>query len=120
MFSWIHLTTVLTREIPGGGLFIWATLPEGLDSKAMLPRALQERVAYVPGTGFYADGNGRREMRLNFSTQTSETIREGVRRLAGVVASDIDLRDTFAADTRWLEHWGFSAFQAPNPATGLS
>ncbi|GAB3995207.1 hypothetical protein GCM10029992_11860 [Glycomyces albus] len=81
---------------PGGGLFVWATLPEGLDSKAMLPRALQERVAYVPGTGFYADGNGRREMRLNFSTQSSDSIREGVRRLAGVVAGDIELRDTFS------------------------
>lgn len=81
---------------PGGGLFVWATLPEGLDSKAMLPRALQERVAYVPGTGFYADGNGHRQMRLNFSTQSSESIREGVRRLAGVVAGDIELRDTFA------------------------
>lgn len=85
--SWTH---------PGGGLFVWATLPEGLDSKAMLPRALQERVAYVPGTGFYSDGNGRRQMRLNFSTQSSESIREGVRRLAGVVAGDIELRDTFA------------------------
>nr|WP_198586928.1 PLP-dependent aminotransferase family protein [Glycomyces xiaoerkulensis] len=81
---------------PGGGLFVWATLPEGLDSKAMLPRALQERVAYVPGTGFYADGNGRRQMRLNFSTQSADSIREGVRRLAGVVAGDIELRDTFA------------------------
>ena len=86
----------MTWTVPGGGLFIWATLPDGLDSKAMLPRALQERVAYVPGTGFYADGNGRREMRLNFSTQTAESIREGVRRLAGVVAGDIELRDTFA------------------------
>ncbi|WP_347177326.1 PLP-dependent aminotransferase family protein [Glycomyces sp. L485] len=84
---------------PGGGLFVWATLPEGLDSKAMLPRALQERVAYVPGTGFYADGNGRRQMRLNFSTQSSDSIREGVRRLAGVVAGDIELRDTFAGGT---------------------
>lgn len=81
---------------PGGGLFVWATLPEGLDSKAMLPRALQERVAYVPGTGFYSDGNGRRQMRLNFSTQSSESIREGVRRLAAVVSGDIELRDTFA------------------------
>lgn len=83
---------------PGGGLFVWATLPEGLDSKAMLPRALQERVAYVPGTGFYADGGGRRQMRLNFSSQDSESIREGVRRLAGVVAGDIELRDAFSGD----------------------
>ena len=48
--------TTWTR--PAGGLFVWATLPDGLDSKAMMPRAIAARVAYVPGTGFYADGTG--------------------------------------------------------------
>ena len=43
---------------PAGGLFVWASLPDGLDSKAMMPRAVAARVAYVPGTGFYADGTG--------------------------------------------------------------
>ncbi len=57
--------TTWTR--PDGGLFVWATLPDGLDSKAMLPRAIAARVAYVPGTGFYADGTGHGYMRLNFS-----------------------------------------------------
>jgi 2-aminoadipate transaminase len=88
----------MTWTEPGGGMFVWATLPDGLDSKAMLPRALQERVAYVPGTGFFADGSGRRQMRLNFSFQSAESIREGVRRLAGVVNGDIELRDAFAGD----------------------
>ena len=46
---------------PAGGLFVWVTLPEGLDAKAMLPRAIAARVAYVPGTGFYADGTGTRQ-----------------------------------------------------------
>jgi DNA-binding transcriptional MocR family regulator len=80
---------------PGGGLFVWATLPEGLDSKAMVPRAIAARVAYVPGTGFYADGSGRQHMRLNFSYPTPERIREGVRRLAGVVEQDLAMRAVF-------------------------
>jgi 2-aminoadipate transaminase len=80
---------------PAGGLFVWATLPEGLDSKAMVPRAIAARVAYVPGTGFYADGNGRQHMRLNFSYPTPERIREGVRRLAGVVEQDLAMRAVF-------------------------
>ena len=57
--------TTWTR--PGGGMFVWATLPDGLDAKAMLPRALTARVAYVPGIGFYADGDGTGNLRLNFS-----------------------------------------------------
>ncbi|MFD0557931.1 DNA-binding transcriptional MocR family regulator [Stackebrandtia endophytica] len=87
----------MTWTEPGGGLFVWANLPAGLDSKAMLPQALAERVAYVPGTGFYADGSGRGQMRLNFSFPSSERIREGVRRLAGVIDSAARLRDTFGA-----------------------
>ena len=80
---------------PGGGLFVWAELPEGLDSKAMLPRALQQRVAYVPGTGFYADGSGRGQMRLNFSFPPADRIREGVRRLADVITEQTALSQTF-------------------------
>lgn len=87
----------MTWTHPGGGLFVWAELPAGLDSKAMLPQALAERVAYVPGTGFYADGSGRGHMRLNFSFPSAERIREGVRRLAGVIDSATRLRDTFGA-----------------------
>src|SRR4029450_2058736 len=52
---------------PTGGLFVWTTLPEGLDSKAMMPRANAARVAYVPGTGFYTDRTGRANLRLNHS-----------------------------------------------------
>ncbi|HEX6686580.1 MAG TPA: PLP-dependent aminotransferase family protein [Candidatus Limnocylindrales bacterium] len=85
--------TVWTK--PQGGLFVWATLPDGLDSKAMVPRAIAARVAYVPGTGFYADGSGRQHMRLNFSYPTPERIREGVRRLAGVVEQEAAMRAVF-------------------------
>ncbi|MGI5166128.1 PLP-dependent aminotransferase family protein [Spirillospora sp. CA-253888] len=80
---------------PAGGFFVWLTLPEGLDAKAMAPRALAERVAYVPGTGFYSDGGGRRHMRISYCYPEPHRIREGVRRLAGVVEQEIRLRDTF-------------------------
>ncbi len=82
---------------PAGGLFVWATLPNGLDSKAMLPRAITARVAYVPGTGFYADGSGAQHARLNFSFSAPERIREGVRRLAGVVEQELAMRAVFGA-----------------------
>ncbi|HIW63528.1 MAG TPA: PLP-dependent aminotransferase family protein [Candidatus Stackebrandtia excrementipullorum] len=87
----------MTWTRPGGGLFVWAQLPPGLDSKAMLPQALAERVAYVPGTGFYANGSGHGHMRLNFSFPSVERIHAGVRRLAGVIDSAVRLRETFGA-----------------------
>ncbi|MBB6119881.1 DNA-binding transcriptional MocR family regulator [Nocardiopsis algeriensis] len=80
---------------PEGGFFVWATLPEGIDAKAMMPRAIGARVAYVPGTGFYADGRGRQSMRLSFCYPTPEQIREGVRRLVTAIEGELDLRDTF-------------------------
>ena len=81
-----------TWTVPGGGFYVWVTLPEGLDSKAMLPRAVTARVAYVPGTAFYADGFGSRCMRLSYCYPTPERIREGVRRLAAVIAEELELR----------------------------
>ncbi|NUT32370.1 MAG: PLP-dependent aminotransferase family protein [Hamadaea sp.] len=85
----------MTWTRPEGGLFVWATLPEGLDAKAMVPRAIAARVAYVPGTGFYADGTGQQHLRLNFSFPPPERIREGVRRLAGVVEQEMAMRAVF-------------------------
>jgi DNA-binding transcriptional MocR family regulator len=82
---------------PGGGFYVWLTLPAGLDSKAMLPRAIHNRVAYVPGTGFYADGTGRQHLRLSYCFPPPERIREGVRRLASVMEEELDLRATFGA-----------------------
>lgn len=80
---------------PQGGLFVWATLPDGLDARAMMPRAIAARVAYVPGTGFFADGTGTGNMRLNFSYPPPERIREGVRRLARVMEQEIAMRKVF-------------------------
>ncbi|HSK91887.1 MAG TPA: PLP-dependent aminotransferase family protein [Euzebyales bacterium] len=84
-----------TWSIPTGGFFVWLRLPEGMDSKDLLPSALRARVAYVPGRAFYADGSGGRELRLSFCFPTSERIREGVRRLAGVVRDQAELREAF-------------------------
>lgn len=80
---------------PGGGFFVWMDLPPELDSKAMLPRAVKELVAYTPGTAFFADGGGRQNIRLSFCYPTPENIRLGVRRLATVVSGEQELIDTF-------------------------
>jgi DNA-binding transcriptional MocR family regulator len=81
---------------PTGGFYVWLTLPDYLDAKAMLPRAVKELVAYTPGTAFYADGSGRHNIRLAFCYPTPENIRVGIRRLAAVINGEIDLLDTFA------------------------
>lgn len=81
---------------PNGGFYVWVTMPDVLDSKQMLPRAVKELVAYTPGTAFFADGRGRHAMRLSFCYPTPEAIRLGVRRLASVVNGELDLLDTFA------------------------
>jgi len=86
----------LTWTNPNGGFYVWVTLPDRLDSKAMLPRAVKELVAYTPGTAFFADGAGRQNMRLSFCYPTPENIRIGIRRLATVIRGELDLLDTFA------------------------
>ena len=86
----------LSWTVPNGGFYIWATLPDHLDSKAMLPRAVRELVAYTPGTAFYADGSGRNNMRLSFCYPTPEFIREGIRRLSVVINGELDLLRTFS------------------------
>ena len=81
---------------PNGGFYVWVTMPDVLDSKQMLPRAVKELVAYTPGTAFFADGRGRHAMRLSFCYPTPDAIRVGIRRLATVVNGELDLLDTFA------------------------
>ncbi len=84
-----------TWTVPDGGFYTWVRLPEGLDARDMLPRAVTARVAYVPGTAFYYDGSGSDHMRLSFCYPTPERIREGVRRLAGVVTGERELVELF-------------------------
>ena len=80
---------------PAGGFYVWLQLPAGVDAKAMLPRAIAARVAYVPGTGFYADGSGAQFARLCYAFPPPERITEGIRRLAAVVESEAALRSDF-------------------------
>lgn len=82
-------------NVPDGGFYTWVKLPAGLDSKSMLPRAVTGRVAYVPGTAFFADGSGADHMRLSYCFPTPERIREGVRRLAAVVNAERELVEIF-------------------------
>jgi 2-aminoadipate transaminase len=88
-----------TWNRPEGGFFVWLSLPPGIDGKAMLPRAVTARVAYVPGTAFYADGFGSEAIRLSYCYPSPDRIREGVRRLAGVLEAEMELRATFGASS---------------------
>jgi 2-aminoadipate transaminase len=85
---------------PAGGLFIWVTLPEFIDTTDLLARALRENVAFVPGEAAYLDGRGRSSMRLNFSGSDADTIREGVRRIGEVVAEQVALYGTLTGEER--------------------
>src|SRR5438105_6350117 len=80
----------LTWTHPKGGLFLWVTLPEGMNSQKLFEVALKENVAFVPGDSFYANGQeGLRHLRLNFSNAEPEQIREGIRRLSIAVKRQI-------------------------------
>jgi 2-aminoadipate transaminase len=87
-------------NVPNGGFYVWVRLPGDLDAKAMLPRAVTQRVAYVPGTAFYADEQGRDHVRLSYCYPSPERIREGVRRLAAVIDAELEVRSTFGAAPR--------------------
>jgi 2-aminoadipate transaminase len=75
----------VTWTRPQGGLFLWVTLPRGLDSGRLFEAALREKVAFVPGASFFPGGGGERTLRLNFSYCPPATIEEGIRRLGAVI-----------------------------------
>jgi 2-aminoadipate transaminase len=79
---------------PAGGMFIWATLPDYIDTTDLLARALRENVAFVPGRAAYLDGRGGSSMRLNFSGVSESEIREGIRRIGAVIAEQVALYGT--------------------------
>jgi 2-aminoadipate transaminase len=89
-----HLPAAASWTRPQGGLFIWVTLPDYIDTTDLLARALAENVAFVPGEAAFADGRGEHSMRLNFSSSTDDDIREGVRRIGKIVAEQVALYDT--------------------------
>lgn len=85
----------VTWTHPQGGLFLWVTLPAGLDIQAILKSALEQNVAFVPGDSFFADNKASRgrsrpsHMRLNFSNAAPDQIREGIRRLSAAVKTHL-------------------------------
>ncbi|CAL8976406.1 2-aminoadipate transaminase [Propionicimonas sp. T2.31MG-18] len=109
-----HMLEGTTWTQPDGGFFVWVTLPEGLDSQAMLPRAVTARVAYTPGTAFYADGMGSRNMRLSFCFPTPERIHEGTRRLGEVLVQEQEMHRTFGLGTTTTRHHDLTAGPAPD------
>ena len=86
----------LSWTVPNGGFYVWLTLPDNMDSKSMLPRAVKELVAYTPGTAFYANGGGKSFIRLAFCYPAPDFIREGIRRLSTVINGERELLNTFA------------------------
>jgi DNA-binding transcriptional MocR family regulator len=71
---------------PGGGLFVWLRLPDGMDAPSLLDRAVKEAgVAFVPGAAFFHDGRGRNTLRLSYSLATEAEIEEGIARLAKLI-----------------------------------
>jgi len=91
---------------PGGGLFIWATLPDFIDTTDLLARALRDNVAFVPGSAAFVDGRGHNSMRLNFSGSDEDRIREGIRRIGEVVKEQVALYGTLTGESH-----------GPSPAT---
>ena len=87
-----HFPKEATWTRPGGGFYVWVTLPPEIDTKAMVPKAIVAKVAYVPGSAFYADGFGSWQMRLSYCHPTPERIREGVKALGAVVKKELASR----------------------------
>jgi 2-aminoadipate transaminase len=95
---------------PAGGLFVWATLPDYIDTTDLLARALEENVAFVPGRAAFLDGRGGSSMRLNFSGVAEDDIREGVRRIGKIVREQVGLYGTLTGSAP-----ASSAVPAPAP-----
>jgi len=79
-FTWTH---------PEGGMFLWVTCPEGVNTNELMREAFARKVLFVPGQDFFSDAPGQRFMRLNFSNANPEQIREGIRRLTEVCAAAV-------------------------------
>ena len=79
---------------PEGGMFLWGVLPEGMDSAEVLKKAIERKVAFVPGASFHPNGGGANTMRLNFSYSSPDTIREGIARMGFLLKELIAQADT--------------------------
>ena len=98
-----HFPAQAEWTTPEGGLFVWATLPDFIDTTDLLAKALRENVAFVPGRAAYVDGRGGASMRLNFSGSNEDEIREGIRRIGAVVAEQVALYETLTHEHRVVD-----------------
>lgn len=119
-----HMPPGTTWTEPSGGFYSWVTLPEGLDARAMLPRAVAALVAYVPGTGFYLgeaeQEANRRSLRLSYCYPPPERIVEGVRRLGNVIDEELSLLETFGESAPGTAWHGSSEATLTTPAPDLA
>ena len=84
-----HMPEGVTWTRPEGGMFVWVTPPKGMDGAALLARAIEtERIAFVPGRAFFADGSNGNTLRLSFSCADVEAIEEGMMRLGRLIARE--------------------------------
>jgi 2-aminoadipate transaminase len=81
----------VTWTHPKGGLFLWVRLPAGMDSTALLKKAVEAKVAFVPGGPFHPRGGGENTLRMNFSNATDEQIEAGMKRLADVIRAEMEV-----------------------------
>lgn len=87
-----------TRSHPDGGLFLWATMPDGIDTGNLLAKSLRHGVAFVPGTAAYVDGRGTHSMRLNFSGVSEDEITEGIRRIGTAAGEHLELIESITGE----------------------
>ncbi len=92
-----HFPAQASWSRPQGGLFLWATLPDYINTTDLLARALRDNVAFVPGAAAFVDGRGTNSMRLNFSASSADEIREGIRRIGRVVSEQVALYETLTS-----------------------
>lgn len=114
-----HFPAESTWTRPRGGLFLWATLPDYIDTSDLIARALQANVAFVPGRGAYLDGRGGSSMRLNFSGVSDDDIREGIRRIGSVVREQVELYGTLTGGAPASAAPPAAASPAPDAPTNV-
>lgn len=115
-----HLPPEATWTHPEGGLFVWATLPEYLDTTDLLALALTHNVAFVPGRAAYLDGRGGSSLRLNFSGSDEDAIREGIRRIGELVREQVELYGTLTGRPAPSRERGPAAGREGVPRTDLA
>lgn len=85
-----HFPAGVDFTTPEGGMFLWVTVPEGIDTVPLLARAVERKVAFVPGSPFYALGGGANTMRLSYSSATPEQIDRGIRALGETIRAALE------------------------------